>query len=101
MYTAEHKLEPSMTSTTFTVRIEDDVKERLKWLAESTGRSEENLAADAIAELLHVNDWQVAGIKAAIASMERGEGIPHTDVKAWVASLGTDKELPPPGSDRG
>jgi len=30
---------------------------------------------------------------------DRGELIPHDEVLAWVQSLGTDNELPPPKSD--
>ena len=45
---------------------------------------------------LGVNEWQVAGIKRAIASFDRGEGIAHKQVEEWVASWGSDKELPAP-----
>jgi predicted transcriptional regulator len=45
---------------------------------------------------LDVNDWQVAGTKKAIASLDRGEGIPHDSVKDWVASWGHANEKPVP-----
>jgi RHH-type rel operon transcriptional repressor/antitoxin RelB len=35
---------------------------------------------------VNANEWQVAGIKQAIASMDRGEGIAHEQVKEWVRS---------------
>ena len=85
-----------MTSTTFTVRVGPTVKRRLEKLAKSTGRSRSFLAAEAINEYLHVNEWQVTGIKAAIASLDRGEGVPHDQVKEWVASWGTKNERPAP-----
>ena len=85
-----------MHSTTFTVRVEASAKKRLEKLAKSTGRTRSFLAAEAINEYLDVNEWQVAGIKDAIASFDRGEGIPHEQVKDWVASWGTDNELPVP-----
>ena len=50
-----------MSSTTFTVRVETDVKKRLEKLAKSTGRSRSFLAAEALSEYLDVNEWQVAG----------------------------------------
>jgi len=31
-----------------------------------------------------VNEWQIAGIKQAIASLDRGEGIAHERVEEWV-----------------
>ena len=85
-----------MTSTTFTVRVDPAVKERLEKLARSTGRTRSFLAAEAIHEYLDVNEWQVSGIKQAIASFDRGEGVAHGDVKEWVASWGTKDERPAP-----
>jgi len=63
-----------MRSTTFTVRVDTGVKKRLERLAKSTGRSRSFLAAEAIHEYLEVNEWQVSGIRRAIASLDRGEG---------------------------
>ena len=75
-----------MPSTTITVRVELAVKKRLEKLARSTGRSQSFLAAEALNEYLNVNEWQVRGIRKAMASIDRGEGIEHNDVKAWVKS---------------
>ena len=85
-----------MRSTTFTVRVNSAAKKRLEKLAKSTGRSRSFLAAEAINEYLDVNEWQVAGIKKAIASLDRGEGVPHDQVKDWVKSWGGGKEQPIP-----
>jgi RHH-type transcriptional regulator, rel operon repressor / antitoxin RelB len=85
-----------MKSTTFTVRIDMGVKKRLERLAKSTGRSRSFLAAEAVDEYLEFNEWQVAGIKRAIGSLDRGEGIPHDLVKDWVASWGSANEKPAP-----
>jgi len=87
-----------MTSTTLTVQVDPSVNERLEQLAKSTGRSRAVLAAEAINEYLDVNEWQVAGIARAIASLDRGEGIPHDDVRDWVASWGSATEKPAPKS---
>jgi predicted transcriptional regulator len=78
------------------VRIDSSAKKRLEKLAKSTGRSRSFLAAEAINEYLDVNEWQVAGIKQAIASLDRGEGVPHERVKDWVMSWGSSIERPPP-----
>ena len=41
--------------------------------------------------------WQVAHIKAALAEDEEGgPGVPHDEVMQWLASWGTDHELPRP-----
>ena len=86
-----------MSSTTFTVRVDADAKERLERLAKSTGRSRSFLAAEAIYQYLEVNEWQVAGIKQAIASLDCGEGVAHEQVKDWVTSWGSRRERPIPG----
>jgi RHH-type rel operon transcriptional repressor/antitoxin RelB len=85
-----------MATTTFTVRVDAAAKKRLERLAKSTGRSRSFLAAEAINEYLDVNEWQVAGIRRAIASVERGEGIAHEQVKEWVTSWGSRRERPIP-----
>jgi RHH-type rel operon transcriptional repressor/antitoxin RelB len=85
-----------MSSTTFTVRVDTTVKKRLEKLAKNTGRSRSFLAAEAIAEYISVNEWQVMGIKDAIASLDQGKGISHQQVKDWVGSWGRDSERPAP-----
>ena len=85
-----------MRSTTFTVRVDAAAKKRLERLAKSIGRSRSFLAAEAINEYLDVNEWQVAGIQRAIASLDRGEAVPHERVKDWVASWGSGSERPHP-----
>ena len=81
----------AMSSTTFTVRVETDVKKRLEKLAKSTGRSRSFLAAEALSEYLDVNEGQVAGVRKAM-----GTGVPHEQVKAWVHSWGGKRERPAP-----
>ena len=83
-----------MSSTTVSVRIDPAIKKRLAKLAKSTGRSRSFLAAEAINEYLDLNEWQVAGIEKAAASLDRGEGVPHERVKEWVSSWGSKKERP-------
>ena len=85
-----------MSSTTFTVRVETDVKKRLEKLAKSTGRSRSFLAAEALSEYLDANEWQVAGVRKAVASLDRGKGVSQEQVKAWVTSWGGKRERPLP-----
>jgi predicted transcriptional regulator len=81
-----------MRSATFSVRVDAAAKKRLERLAKSTGRSRSFLAAEAIKEYLDVNEWQVAGIKQAIAPLDRGEGVSHEQVKDWITSWGSRGE---------
>jgi RHH-type transcriptional regulator, rel operon repressor / antitoxin RelB len=85
-----------MTSTTFTVRVGPDVKKRLEKLAKSTGRSRSFLAAEALDAYLDVNEWQIAGVKNAITSLDHGKAIGHKAVKGWVSSWGRTRERPAP-----
>jgi RHH-type transcriptional regulator, rel operon repressor / antitoxin RelB len=85
-----------MPSTTFTIRVEPAVKKRLEKLARSTGRSRSFLAAEALNDYLDVNEWQVAGVNRAAASLDRGEGISHQEVEDWVNSWGRKRERPVP-----
>jgi predicted transcriptional regulator len=84
------------STTTFTVRVDAAAKKRLERLARSTGRSRSFLAAEAINEYLDVNEWQVAGIRKAIASLDAAGGVPHHQVRDWVASWGKPGERPRP-----
>ena len=85
-----------MPSTTFSVRVESDIKKRLEKLSKSTGRSRSFLAAEALNGYLDINEWQVAGIKQAMASLDRGEGVPHSEVKDWLKSWGRKRERSAP-----
>ena len=84
------------SSNTFTIRVDPLDKQRLETLAKSTGRSRSFLAADAIAKYLDINEWQVARIRQAMASMDAGKFIEHQAISDWVDSWGTENELPPP-----
>ena len=53
-------------STTMTVRLEDNLKDRLEKLAEATQRSKSFLAAEAIREFIELNEWQVEELKLAM-----------------------------------
>jgi RHH-type rel operon transcriptional repressor/antitoxin RelB len=81
-----------MNTETFSVRLDRSAKVRLQKLAKSTGRSRAFLAAEAIVAYLDTNEWQVAGITKALASLDRGKGIAHARVSEWIASWETQKE---------
>jgi predicted transcriptional regulator len=85
-----------MSSTTFTIRVEQTVRKRLEKLAKSTGRSRSFLAAEALNAYLDINEWQVEGIKKAAASLDRIGGVPHAEVKKWVESWGSKHEREAP-----
>jgi RHH-type rel operon transcriptional repressor/antitoxin RelB len=69
-------------STTMTLRLDDDVKERLDRLADATQRSKSFLAAEAIREFVENNEWQIREIKAALKEANAGDFSSDDDVAA-------------------
>ncbi|TLG78925.1 CopG family ribbon-helix-helix protein [Methylocystis sp. B8] len=91
--TAKIKRKARDASETFTVRVGPEIKKRLASLAASTGRSRSFLTAEAIAEYLDANEWQVAGIRKALTSLDRGASVEQGDVRRWIESWGTPDEI--------
>ena len=69
-------------STTMTIRIEDEVKDGLDRLAESTQRSKSFLAAEAIREYVANNEWQVAETRKALKEADAGDFASEKDIAA-------------------
>ena len=79
-------------STTMTVRLENDVKDRLDVLAEATRRSKSFLAAEAIRAYVENNEWQIGEIQAALKEADAGDFASDKDVgalaKKWKVNAG-------------
>jgi RHH-type transcriptional regulator, rel operon repressor / antitoxin RelB len=75
-----------------TIRIEDDVKDRLDRLAESTQRSKSFLAAEAIREFVENNEWQIGETRVALKEANAGDFASERDVaalaKKWNVNAG-------------
>jgi RHH-type transcriptional regulator, rel operon repressor / antitoxin RelB len=69
-------------SVTVTVRLDDEVKNRLDRLAESTQRSKSFLAAEAIRAYVENNEWQIAEIEAALIEADAGAFASDEEVEA-------------------
>jgi RHH-type rel operon transcriptional repressor/antitoxin RelB len=78
-------------STTLTVRLDRSVKKRLEAAAARVRRSKSFLAAEAIEEYLAVQEWQIEAIKRGIEAADRGELVPHEQVKAWAKSVAANR----------
>ena len=88
-----------MTSTPFSIRIDDSVRSKLEQICDLTERSKAYITAKAIEEYVERNSWKVQALKKAKDDANKGEFISHGAMKAWVDSLGTDNELPDPQVD--
>ena len=69
-------------STTMTIRLEDEVRDRLDQLAEATQRSKSFLAAEAIRAFVENNEWQISEIRAALREADAGDFASDKDVAA-------------------
>jgi len=77
-------------TTTMTIRLEPEIKERLDILAAATQRSKSFLAAEAIRQYVELNEWQVAEIRAALAEADAGDFASDEDVDAVTARWGVN-----------
>jgi RHH-type rel operon transcriptional repressor/antitoxin RelB len=75
-------------STTMTIRLEDDMKDRLARLADSTQRSKSFLAAEAIRDYVETNEWQLAEIEAALREADAGLFATDVEVAAVARKWG-------------
>lgn len=79
-------------STTMTIRLDDEVKHRLDFLAEATHRSKSYLAAEAVRVYVENNEWQIGEIKAALGESDAGDFASEEDVAAlarkWQVNAG-------------
>jgi RHH-type rel operon transcriptional repressor/antitoxin RelB len=71
-------------STTMTIRLDDEVKERLDRLAEATERSKSYLAAEAVRAYVEINEWQIAEVRAALKEADAGDFADDKDVTKLV-----------------
>lgn len=81
-----------ITSTKLSVSVKTAIKRRLEVFAKTAGRSSSTIAAEAISDYLDLNEAQVAGIHDSIASLDKGQSVPHSRVHQWVRSWGTPHE---------
>ena len=83
-------------STTMTIRLEVEVRDRLDQLAEATRRSKSFLAAEAIRAFVENNEWQIREIRAALREADAGDFASDKDVAAlsrkWQVNAGWRKK---------
>lgn len=67
-----------------TIRLDDEVKDRLDRLAEATDRSKSYLAAEAVRAYVEINEWQIAEVRAALKEADAGDFVDDKDVTKLV-----------------
>ena len=83
-------------STTLSIRLKPAIKRRLAKLAEVSGRSSNFLISDAVETYVADQERLLAETRLGDHQVKSGHYIRHEDMKAWLLSWGTDRELPPP-----
>ncbi len=74
-------------TSTITVRLNQSLKSDLEKLARSTKRSKSFLAAEAIADYVELNSWQVAEVERAIEEANAGDFADEGHVAATLSKL--------------
>lgn len=69
-------------ASTMSLRLDDEVKERLEKLADATQRSKSYLAAEAIRAYVETNEWQIGEIRKAVKEANAGDFASDADVRA-------------------
>ena len=77
-----------MPSSTITVRLADEVREKLEAIAKSLDRSRSYLIQQAVEDLVRQYEWQLREIEAGLKDAKEGKFIRHDDLlKYWSAKL--------------
>lgn len=81
-----------MPGATITIRTDPELAENIAALASAMDRSRNWVIEQALKQYVQAQMWQIEGIKAAIASLDKGEGIPHEQVLAEAEALLSEKD---------
>ena len=74
-------------STTMTIRVSPDVKDKLERIATDTRRSKSFLAGEAVAAYVDRELGIIDGIKLGLADVEAGRVVPHEQVMAEARQI--------------
>lgn len=77
-------------STTMTIRLEVEDKEKLEQLSKSTQRTKSYLAVEAIRDFIEINQWQIKETELALSEADSGDFASSEEVSAtfkkWTSS---------------
>jgi len=75
-----------MTQTSILVQLDSEVQARLAALAQDRQQPVSDVAAEVIAAYVDPDSWEHRHIRAGLAELEAGNGIPQERVAAWLDS---------------
>ena len=74
-------------SAILTLRLDAKLKKQLDRISKSMNRSRSFVAAQAIAEYVTVNEWQIAEIKKGLAEADAGDFVTDQDMQQTIRRL--------------
>jgi predicted transcriptional regulator len=83
-------------SSTLSVRLRPEIKRKLAKLAKASGRSANFLISDAVQSYVADHERLMGEVRQAHKQVESGHYVKHEDMKSWLLSWGTKRELPLP-----
>jgi predicted transcriptional regulator len=85
--------------STFSVRLPDDLRREVDEFAKASKRSRSFVVKEAVAAYMAEQRAYLAAIDEALKEADKGIFISGEAVDRWLASWGTDNELPMPEPD--
>ncbi len=71
-----------MAKESFSLRLPDEVKNKLELVADATGRTKSFVAIEAISNYCDLQAWQIKAIQEGIKQANEGKMIDHEELKA-------------------
>ena len=92
---------PHPTKETVSFQIDADKRAELDQIAKAQERDRSHIIREAIEAYISLQNWQSDHIREGLRQAEAGQVVDHAQVKTWVGSLGSKKELPRPTTAKG
>jgi predicted transcriptional regulator len=77
-----------VSSTKLSFRVDTDKARRLDDLAMAMARPKSWLLEQALDAYLELQAWHVVHIGRGMQELDRGEGLPHAEIAAWLKTWG-------------
>jgi RHH-type transcriptional regulator, rel operon repressor / antitoxin RelB len=70
-----------MAKENFSLRLSEDLKNKLELIADATGRTKSFIAIEAIENYCDLQSWQISAIKKGLKQADEGKFINHDELK--------------------
>ena len=88
-----------MSTVPFTFRLDEEIKSRLEEEAEADDCSASHIAAKEIKQYLDARSLERLAMEEAVQEADKGVFTSSNAMRNWIASWGSNDELPPPEAD--